>query len=130
MKRQDAFNIVWNHFVVNKGKPSVDRDSISCLYRGEAGAKCAIGVLLPDKNYEKSLEGEELEFVASLIPGLRVKENLGFLRQLQQAHDDASDKNDGIADAKYEIADVKTFRKNIKVKLTELAENWKLKIPA
>lgn len=37
--------------------PSLDGDG-SCLYRGPEGARCAVGLLIPDDRYTEELEGK------------------------------------------------------------------------
>lgn len=68
----------------------------TCYYRGNDGAKCGVGHLIPDDRYRDNIEGLG---VTSLSPDeLRavIDPTLGepdenFLHRLQQAHDDASD---------------------------------------
>ena len=53
--QQDVFDKVLNHMRV-QGKLSLGVED-SCAYRGNNGLKCAIGALIPDKNYDKDIEG-------------------------------------------------------------------------
>lgn len=61
-----------------------------CLYRGEEGKCCAIGVCIPDKVYKPDMEGYDIEKVVEKFP--EVKEylpevSLDKLREIQRAHD-------------------------------------------
>jgi hypothetical protein len=61
MELQEAFDKIWNHFVVNSGERSFDGKA--CMYRGPNGSKCAIGVLISD---EKAAEVEGLSLQSIL----------------------------------------------------------------
>jgi len=58
---QDAFNAVWDWFVV-QGRPAsiaqlAEGCRPTCAYRGDGGARCAAGVLLDDRDYAPHIEG-------------------------------------------------------------------------
>jgi hypothetical protein len=94
-KQQNAFETMWNHFVVNKGPLSVLNSTKSsvCVYRGPFGAKCAIGLLIPDALFRAEFEGKVMMYLPDDIKGYLYQET-GFtltqLTQLQECHDDAS----------------------------------------
>ncbi len=59
MTKQEIFNIVSKH-LLEQGSKSVsnfDSDVYRCMYRSKDGKKCAIGALIPDQLYDRSLEG-------------------------------------------------------------------------
>lgn len=56
MTTQEAAEKIWDHFIVNEGPPSVVAYGDQCLYRGPGGAKCAVGVLIPDDLYDPEME--------------------------------------------------------------------------
>ncbi len=113
MTNQDAFNIVWEHFVV-KGNPPSRSELYGCAYRGENGERCAAGLLIPDEKYTPKMEGFTVYegFVFDALPGgLDVR----FIGALQNAHDDA---------------DPKTFREDVRESLEGVASRYGLEIPA
>lgn len=85
--RQEVFEFV-TKFLIAQGKPSRASDG-KCAYRGVEGRMCAVGCLLPDEDYHKSMENKPVEFLIMrhrrdyLLPH-------GFLLEmLQLAHDKA-----------------------------------------
>lgn len=50
---QELFNIVSLH-LLNQGQKSAHETL--CMYRGPNGMKCAAGVLIPDNEYNPSME--------------------------------------------------------------------------
>jgi hypothetical protein len=91
MTAQEIFDRVWTHFVV-EGNPRSINDC-GCAYRGHGGAKCAVGVLIPDEEYAPSFEGLSVEsfFINPDCPPsiAAMKEHVGLLGALQGAHDSA-----------------------------------------
>lgn len=63
----------------------------TCMYRGRAGLRCAIGVLIDDKDYVPSMEGLDICSVIDSYTGLSgtVLRNVdrGLLKKLQLLHD-------------------------------------------
>lgn len=59
-----------------------------CAYRGKGGLKCAVGFLIPDDIYDKSMEGLEVRDIREKYPQLEnvFVHNL-LLSKLQFAHD-------------------------------------------
>jgi hypothetical protein len=55
MTKQEIFDTVALH-LIKQGKKSVN-DIGRCLYRSPEGLKCAIGCLIPDEVYQRSMEG-------------------------------------------------------------------------
>ena len=56
MNAQLIFDTIVTH-LRNQGCKSTDRFQTACSYRGEDGAKCAAGCLIPDHLYSPELEG-------------------------------------------------------------------------
>jgi len=120
MKAQTIFNKVWKHFIVNKGKRSIEPsgDGGTCLYRGGEGKKCAVGVLIPNDLYQEDMEMHGVEDVFKLFPHIKEYlgiENLHFLIELQEEHDNGENWN---------------FKGHIeKNALVKIAEDYGLEIP-
>ena len=96
MTNQEVFNTVWNHFVVDRNTYSVDETGV-CQYRGEGpkeGAKCAIGLFIPDDIYNFEMEewtGPEDLIKNSLDMAFIFKGiSTGFLDKLRDCHDSAA----------------------------------------
>lgn len=91
MTTQEAAQGIWDHFIVNKGKPSGGN---FCYYRDGKGNKCAVGCLIPDKLYEPAMDnggdGYAVDDLLYHFPSMRdlfaeVPER--FLADCQVAHD-------------------------------------------
>src|SRR4051812_17615477 len=92
LTKQAAFNKVWDHFIVNKGRQSTDREG-ACCYRLNKKAtgkiRCGVGVLIPDKEYRSEFD----DFGG--IPAQRLMKDVStlkslpsqFLSSLQKEHD-------------------------------------------
>lgn len=111
MNKQEAFDKIWNHFVVKGGKQSVQSASSAakngdeyegplCLYRGPAGARCAVGVLLSSdviakmkKKYGKTWNFQTVADLTEDMPSVKkLFRDMGddgpaFLEDVQKAHD-------------------------------------------
>lgn len=116
MTQQEAFDKVWQWFVVEGHGKSMTADRSSCAYRGEGGRKCAIGVLLSDESCARILNNMAVD-ASPQIRELSELQGLGlpFLRDLQQAHDCT--------------AYAEHFTLDIKQRLTKLAATYGLIIP-
>jgi hypothetical protein len=107
MTKQEAFDRVWDWFVV-QGKPRSSNPRGECFYRGDDGAKCAVGVLIPDPEYKDHFEGICAHALIrdGKLPALR---NIGleFIADLQQAHDgsDIVEGYRGIRDGLRDVAE-------------------------
>lgn len=94
---QSVFNKVWQHFIVEGNPRSYEAPGNTCAYRGANGAKCAVGVLIPDGEYSREIERYSFNSLVEegrLTPTLRmyVEAGLrGFLAVLQEWHDDPLD---------------------------------------
>ncbi len=88
---QDAFNRVWDYFVVKNNKPS--RNEEACLYRFN-GKGCAIGCMLPDRLAKKAdslaLDDSSINIVIKKFPEIAswfAYTSPLLLKDLQKAHD-------------------------------------------
>jgi hypothetical protein len=52
---QQAFNTAAEHLINQKSRSITYTGA--CAYRGDFGAKCAVGVLIEDEHYDSDLEG-------------------------------------------------------------------------
>lgn len=100
--QQEAFDKVWNHFVVNKGEKSVqyfeEFSKDMCMYRkgrdAASSTRCAIGVLLPDNSYEPAMDGADGidDGILCRISVMPLFNNLGYswIVGLQACHDSST----------------------------------------
>jgi hypothetical protein len=89
---QRAFDTIVKHLASMK-KPSMRCDSDGdemCAYRGANGAKCAVGVLIPDRNYVSTIEGKGGgdALVTGVLYAWARKVDDAMLYWLQEIHDD------------------------------------------
>ena len=98
MKQQDIFNKASAHLRSMDG-PSLDDRGDSCMYRGEDGAMCAVGVFISDEHYYEDMEGGGIDGsnmrareAVALSWGQDCLEDkqLDLLSDLQHAHDRGS----------------------------------------
>ncbi len=132
---QEAFDIAWRHFVIEKNGPSVITDAtikggFSCRYRGENGARCAFGLFIPDEAYGPWMEGNSVDSlydgrglglategeVRAWIDG-RPEIDVEFADALQRCHDGSTDP-------------CRDFHTEAQSTLTNLAKSYGLTIPA
>lgn len=80
--------------VINQGcKSDLLEDGDVCAYRGDSGAKCAVGHLIDDEHYNISLEGSGVNklgvrtAVESSIGRSLYRDELNYLGRLQCCHD-------------------------------------------
>lgn len=91
MNKQEIFNKVRDH-LVTQGVRSKDTNG-HCAYRGDYGRKCAIGCLIKDEQYKRSLEGWNVFNVdthyALKVSGVVIEDDDDriFLNGLQTIHD-------------------------------------------
>lgn len=109
---QPAFDKIWDWFVVQK-KPRSTSDH-ACAYRGANGARCPVGLLLPDSEYKSDFEGDSVKFVRRHTHALR-QYPLKFLEALQSSHDEANPA---------------MFAREFQDRLREIAAEFKLTVPA
>lgn len=82
MNIQETFNEVKKHLLCQK-KASRNSES-RCLFRNADGLKCAIGILIPDEDYDPRLESYLLRDVCKT---LGFTQPYAFLERLQCIHD-------------------------------------------
>jgi len=97
VEAQELFDYITSK-VLEQGRPSIletnDEDGearVVCVYRGESGAKCAAGHVIPDAWYREEQEGRAADGVLNGEPRLEASlaPHLSLLLDLQQAHDNA-----------------------------------------
>ena len=98
MTRQESFNHICRN-LIGATRPSVYRDftieETRCQYRGEDGAKCAVGWLIPDDLYHPHMEGKSVLRLFADHPELQEEPLFKawpkrFLCELQEVHDEAA----------------------------------------
>ncbi|AGR47830.1 hypothetical protein SmphiM12_198 [Sinorhizobium phage phiM12] len=89
MTRQEIFNTVWKGLESQGWNVSMTAESnhhTTCAYRGANGRKCAAGWLIPDDEYEPSMEGMmvlETDYFGNKFSPT----TLEFIADLQDIHD-------------------------------------------
>jgi len=89
MTLQEAFEKIWQYFVIEKHGPSMQANKcgvLECAYRGDNGARCAIGVLIPDAQYSRGMEQKSASAIYSKVPALHSIDRI-LLDRLQTLHD-------------------------------------------
>jgi hypothetical protein len=97
MTPQEIFDTVATHLFTQGERAGifVDEDDDSgpefkCQYRTPHGAKCAVGVLLPDEVYDPAMEGSSVLGICEAgfqVPSW-IASTPNLLRDLQQVHDE------------------------------------------
>ena len=90
MTRQEIFDKVVAHFAV-QGQEAAAEYGV-CMYRTPGGRKCAIGALIPDEVYSRSLENKSVRTLLREFPDIMRASGLSggdlrFLSDLQAVHD-------------------------------------------
>ncbi len=85
MTDQEAFETMVRH-LRRQGQRSENANG-TCLYRGPDGLRCAVGCLIPDDQYKRSLEGKDAWVITKNVPALS---HIGgrLLSEMQSIHDD------------------------------------------
>ncbi len=89
--KQSIFNRAAKH-LLNQMEKSISPASSMCMYRGPRGLKCAIGVLIPDCDYDSKME-RGLDHLVDIADdyGLKIpkyfKRFRSFLAEIQLIHD-------------------------------------------
>lgn len=89
LTRQEIFNKVWKHAIVEKNPKSLD-EWLDCKYRGPDNKKCFLGVCIPDNLYQQRFEGYAADTIFNVIGNkLFDKRSVGvhFLHAIQSIHD-------------------------------------------
>jgi hypothetical protein len=80
--------------MIEQGRPSLRPGPFEvplCAYRGENGAKCALGFFIPDELYSEEIEGKSLVDGNLYNLGCFAGKSRSLLRAMQEAHDTASE---------------------------------------
>jgi hypothetical protein len=97
MNRQEVFNTVYAGLLAQNARSTTQLSSsdggTACRYRGDAGRKCALGLLIPDELYSVEMEGrgavrllEQFPEIAKAL-GAESRQDAIFLVSLQRVHD-------------------------------------------
>jgi len=117
MDMQTAFNKSYLG-LIKQGKPAFNKLEDACKYRMRDGShiiKCAIGHLIPKKDYIPSFENKEADRIWNSLP-LGIQElPVAFVMDLQNCHDKWATK----------YATFSGWKKDMRA----IAEKWKLKVP-
>ena len=99
MNRKNILQKVWDHLVTQKFKRCVDKEGL-CVYKNN-GDRCAIGAIIPDHLYDKSMEGtgaftminnhDEFRKYLEIPSGTPGMSDMNWLNELQYCHDKAAD---------------------------------------
>lgn len=93
---QEAFNRSWQAFVV-EGKPRSVTDGGSCRYVGENGARCIIGLCIPNDMIRGGMEGKDVYGLFSKFPEIEALFHGPTTKfaLLQDVHDDWEERHHG-----------------------------------
>ena len=122
MTRQEAFDIVWQKFVVERTEPGIVPGTAgpTCKYLTEDGRRCAIGWLVSEElAQEMSHFNYRIGALFDYFPTLQTQmgRNVLFYSHLQKCHDEASQ------------APASDFHKSIEESLQALAWHQRLHVP-
>lgn len=78
-----VFELVRQHLMAQGARSITDSNSKRCLFRGTNHLKCAVGALIPDEEYEPSMEIR----ISSTIFIYGDGTSYGFLDKLMDIHD-------------------------------------------
>lgn len=81
--KQETFDAVVTH-LRKQGRKALSAHG-KCAYRGSDGTKCAAGCLIPDGEYEPTIEGASVTGLCDLF--VRLGHDVTLLYRLQMAHD-------------------------------------------
>lgn len=124
MDKQEAFNKVWQHFVVEKQPPGRSVTDVygSCSYCTPEGHRCAIGALVTEEE-AKEMARATVGSIRHMTPDIWEKYmpksirslDKQFLVELQDAHDSPG---------------CGSFHLNFETSLRCIADNFTLQVPA
>src|SRR5690606_20582833 len=69
--------------------PSYDPESKRCRYQGPNGSKCAVGLLIPDSDYDRGFEGWAARALGERFKRKWLPQNMDLedLQEVQDCHD-------------------------------------------
>ena len=85
MTNQEAFDVMVRH-LRKQGRQARRDIGGPCRYRAENGLKCAVGALIPDDEYSRSLEFHGVGEIYADVPSLQ-SIALDLLEEMQMIHD-------------------------------------------
>lgn len=88
---QQVFDKVVRHLAKQKRR-SIDKNGF-CVYRGPHNRRCAIGCLIPNRLYRKSMGSTGLSGAPAKAAGLTTEPLVELGLFLQRAHDQSGDAN-------------------------------------
>lgn len=117
MTNAEAFNCVWQYFIVERHPQAIDPTTRRCCYRTSDGNKCAAGCLIPDELYSPDWETSTINHIRTAVSSLSllfegVASNL--LAELQHNHDSLPPRH---------------FHHDFERKLRDIAKTYHLAIP-
>jgi hypothetical protein len=117
VNEQEAFNEIWDHFIVKGSPPGNDEGDTFCCLRTRKGNCCHVGRLIPDEQYNEGLECAATD-PFSLMAKVPILQHLSkeFLDEIREAHDEAASFVD------FTARDEKNLR--------QIAKDFNLTIPA
>lgn len=88
MTHQEFIDTFVATYVAHPENRSVDEDNF-CMYRSEGGQRCAIGMYIPDEEYEVRMEDLTVSdsLIMSVLPESVSRLGTLFLRSMQLLHD-------------------------------------------
>lgn len=89
MNKQKIFDTVWNG-IVSQGGASIDPVTVTCLYRGPNGRKCAAGWMIPNEKEHLIRENCSIQSAWAEIALDMSPNELEYLAILQRIHDDSA----------------------------------------
>ncbi len=115
---QAVFDKVWDHFVVQKQPQSMCADGQLCMYRGNGGAKCILGVCIPDELYDEEMESKAAELLKHTFP-----------REWEMVFDGISEHDLARLQGVHDSAVPMGFVDTMTLGLTRFADKYNLTIP-
>lgn len=87
MTEQETFEIVSRHLLTQNERSYLEPPSVVCAYRSPEGLKCAVGILIPDEEYDEGLErNSAISYI--MQPLLRkLEHDIILCSRLQGIHD-------------------------------------------
>ena len=89
MNNQEAFDLIWDYFVVRKAPFSIVGESgeeVNPLYVKDKDVRCPIGLLIAEEEYTDDIEGKSIDIVYDELPSLEGLEQ-EFLLVVQLSYD-------------------------------------------
>jgi hypothetical protein len=88
-EEQKIFNIIVRHLGKQR-KRSFDKSKAMCMYRGPNNTKCAVGCLIPNKDYSCAFEGSDIDMINQKLNFIWNDKQVNLLADLQIIHDESA----------------------------------------